>query len=68
LWIINDFFIHVIQADMMFSQSTNPGVAATELAEKMTQRNLVTLHHLALHPRAEQSIWKVKNISLINVR
>ena len=37
-----------IQADMMFSQSTNPGVAATELAEKMTQRNLVTLQHLAL--------------------
>ncbi|CAL1169232.1 unnamed protein product [Cladocopium goreaui] len=31
------------EADMMFSQSTNPGVAATELAEKMTQRNLVTL-------------------------
>lgn len=53
---------------MMFSQSTNPGVAATELAEKMTQRNLVTLHHLALRPSAEQPIWKVKNISLINVR
>eukprot|EP00435_Cladocopium_sp_Y103_P039063 s1089_g10.t1 len=45
------FYLSLVpeQADMIFSQSTNPGVAATELAEKMTQRNLVTLSGMGEH-------------------
>eukprot|EP00434_Breviolum_minutum_P028661 symbB.v1.2.025362.t1/scaffold2456.1/size78816/3 len=31
------------QADMMFAKHTNPGLAASELVEKLQQRNLVTL-------------------------